>query len=306
MHVYLKVILFVGAATLLPLAVAHLITSWLQHRRRGFRSPLTGQLLRAPGEKLMKTIENLNLELDSYLAAFVLLPFIFVFLYVVQPQLFKDLSNTIIFAGSFFLTFSWLTWKIIGLLNVRHKCRLGLDGERAVGQELNQLMLKGCRVYHDFPAEGFNIDHIVIGPGGVFAVETKARAKPDKGRGNKDVRVKYDGKALIFPDWKETRPLVQAERQAKWLGRWISSAVGEKVDVKPVVALPGWYVHRTRRGGVIVINGKEVHFMAGQPFGNRLSEKLIQRIAHQVEQRCRDVGPVAFQYRENGQRDLPR
>jgi hypothetical protein len=26
---------------------------------------------------------------------------------------------------------------------------------------------------------GFNVDHILIGPGGVFAIETKTRTKPE-------------------------------------------------------------------------------------------------------------------------------
>lgn len=63
-------------------------------------------------------------------------------------------------------------------LNLRRSYQLGYEGEIAVGQELNQLMLDGYRVYHDFPGDKFNIDHIVVGPPGVFAVETKARSKP--------------------------------------------------------------------------------------------------------------------------------
>ncbi len=271
---------------------------WQRFKKRHRRSPLTHQLLRSPGEELSKKIEDVNTEIDSHLLVFSTLPLAVFISYLLLSPHSKTPRNPILDLAVILAPFLlWMLWKIVKLMGIRYKLRLGLDGERAVGQELNQLMLKGCRVYHDFPAEGFNIDHIVIGPKGVFAVETKARAKPDKGRGDKDARVEYDGKALNFPDWKETKPLLQAEHQAKWLGRWISSAVGEKVDVKPVIALPGWYVHRTGRGRVMVINGKEAHFMAGRPFGKGLSEKLIQRIAHQVEQRCRDVGPLAFQDR---------
>lgn len=46
--------------------------------------------------------------------------------------------------------------------------RLGLEAEIAVGQELNQLILIGYHVYHDFSAENFNIDQVVVGPGGAF------------------------------------------------------------------------------------------------------------------------------------------
>ena len=43
--------------------------------------------------------------------------------------------------------------------------QLGRDGERAVGQFLEQQLLsEGARVIHDIPADGFNLDHVVISP----------------------------------------------------------------------------------------------------------------------------------------------
>jgi len=43
-------------------------------------------------------------------------------------------------------------------------------------------MLDGYHVYHDFPAERFNIDHVVVGPAGAFAIETKAVQSLPRGR----------------------------------------------------------------------------------------------------------------------------
>ena len=37
-----------------------------------------------------------------------------------------------------------------------------VDAEVAIGQELDQLMRDGAAVFHDMPAERFNIDHVVI------------------------------------------------------------------------------------------------------------------------------------------------
>lgn len=163
----------------------------------------------------------------------------------------------------------------------------------AVGQELNQLLRLGCHVYHDFPAEKFNIDHIVIGPAGVYAVETKGRAKPDKGRGAEDAKVIYDGKALRYPDWTETKPIAQAKRQAQWLANWLQSAVGQSVSVHPALALPGWFIDRQGRD-MVVFNPKNSGFLA-TPRGTRvLSAEMIQRVAHQVEQRCRTVEPLSY------------
>jgi Nuclease-related domain len=50
----------------------------------------------------------------------------------------------------------------------------GADGERLVGGVLESLHGEGWRVLHDISFGGANIDHVAIGPGGVFTVETKS------------------------------------------------------------------------------------------------------------------------------------
>jgi hypothetical protein len=172
--------------------------------------------------------------------------------------------------------------------------RLALDGEMATGEELNQLMLGGWRVFHDVQADGFNIDHVVVGPAGVFAVETKTKAKARSRDGAKTATVIYDGDRLHFPGWRGRGPLEQAKRQAEWLRKWLTSAVGEPVDVTPVLALPGWFVERKGAGDVIVINPKERRLLVEHRTRRQLDAQRVQRIAHQLEQRCRDVVPLAY------------
>jgi len=165
----------------------------------------------------------------------------------------------------------------------------GYDGGVATGQELNRMMLRGYHVYHDFVAEKFNIDHIVVGPAGVFAVETKGRAKPVSGNGTADSKVVYDGKCLQFPKWIKVKPLEQAKNQAQWLERWLSSATGEKTQVRPVLALPGWFVDRTSSEGIPVINPKQFKGIAKPVNGKTLDARRIESIVHQIEQRCRNI-----------------
>ncbi len=184
--------------------------------------------------------------------------------------------------------------RIFKLLSERRNLRLGLDGELAVAEELNKLMFSGYHVYHDFPAEKFNIDHILIGPAGVFAVETKTRSKREALRGKSSAEVSYDGKQLIFPGgYYEVNALTQAKNQASWLGKWLSSAVGEKVNVEPIVTIPGWYLKRLTQEGIPVLNPKkeiEIHVISS---GRKkiLSDGMITRIVHQIDQRCRNIEP---------------
>lgn len=50
----------------------------------------------------------------------------------------------------------------------------GAEGERKVGEILEELYSAGWRVLHDVSLGRGNIDHVLVGPGGAFTVETKS------------------------------------------------------------------------------------------------------------------------------------
>ncbi|WP_321391365.1 nuclease-related domain-containing protein [uncultured Desulfuromusa sp.] len=274
---------------------------WLQkHKQKVEKSPITGHLLRSPGASLQSRIDDLSVDITAYIAVVSAFPLLTYSLYLPLNHVQKTTTTSVvILVGCVIVMLSWIGFKVYRLMTERNNCRLGLDAEMAVGQELNQLMVEGCRVYHDFPAENFNIDHIVVGPMGVFAVETKGRTKALKRKGKVDATVTYDGKLLQFPNSYETEPLLQAQRQADWLRVWLTSAVGDSVYTQPVLVLPGWYVVRKADRPIKVISGKEAYSLA-KPSGINLSAEMIQRIAHQVEQRCRDVEPIAYRQEKKG------
>lgn len=269
------------------------ITLWIRHQRKNRRNPLTTQMLRAPGESIAKRIEVLNEDVDLYFSFSTIVPLLCYSMYLSSKYVAKAQTSPSIFVviAVSFMGFFWV--RLNKAIRQRHNECLGLDCERAVGEELNQLLLDGCRVFHDFQADKFNIDHIVISENGVFAIETKGRAKPDRGRGQEDVKVVYDGQALQFPTWREHEPLEQAKRQAAWLSSWLTRAVGEHIAVKPALALPGWFVER-KKPDFLIFSGKNPQFITKIKTVTSLSPELIQRVAHQVEQQCRDVVPQAY------------
>jgi hypothetical protein len=54
----------------------------------------------------------------------------------------------------------------------------GAAGEEQVGATLEQLSTDGWRIVHDASFGRGNVDHILIGPGGVFTIETKSHPGP--------------------------------------------------------------------------------------------------------------------------------
>jgi len=275
-------------------SVTKILVSYYKLKKR--RSPFKDKFLRSPGEWLRGQLDDANTDLNVYLFSAFIAPLMFYSSILTQAYFSgKTLSLSLILisisgAAAFE---AYFVIRLVLIFNRRRKLRLGYEGELAVGQELNQLLRDGCYVYHDFPADQFNIDHVVVGPEGVYAVETKARQKPTTGSGRSDARVIYDGQKLHFPDWTETKPLEQAYNGAQWLSKWLNSAVGDPIYVQPVIALPGWFVERTSSNGVQVINPKQFRSILKSSKDKKLDEKLISRIVHQIDQRCRDVQPRA-------------
>jgi hypothetical protein len=188
--------------------------------RKKSRTPFTEKaLLRLSGHSLDRKIRDMNEELAVNL--FAMLFTAAAFGNIIIPGLiekreinFSNFGITFIGAGVMIIFF---IYKTASCLFIRQNLRLGYFGELVTAEELNKLMPEGNHVFHDFQADNFNIDHIVVGPAGVFAIETKARSKAVSGDNKKDAKAIYNGREIIFSNFNDTKYLDQAKRQAKWL-----------------------------------------------------------------------------------------
>ena len=125
------------------------------------------------------------------------------------------------------------TFAMIRYCRERQACRHKLDAELTVGREINLLLRDGFYVFHDVPEGSGNVDHVVVGLSGVFAVESVGRPVPDLGRGFIDAKVIYDGENLFFPpkNVRESEAVKQSRRQAIAMERWLGDALGWSVQV---------------------------------------------------------------------------
>lgn len=270
---------------LLPTGLFVWLALW-KRRMRGRRSPLTTEFQHLPGEQIRRQAEYLaEIAYDRLFLITSAGP-----IALVAWALWKtDLHNlrlgwpeaALLLVIS--LVATWGARSAVKLLETRRQYLHALAAERATAQELAPLIGKGCTIYHDVPAKDFNLDHVVIGADKVYVVETKSRQKP-AGPGNANARVKFDGQALHFPDWREIKMLGQARAEARWLSEHLYRKSGERVCVEPVVALPGWYVTCTSPAtDVHVINPKMNEFMANSG-GPRISEPQRRRIMTALEE----------------------
>lgn len=250
------------------------------------RSPLRDNLLRSPGQ----TIHDILLDKTLDFASDVWSLLFIVVLGLYFPFLTGWGFPTVVVWLIFGVLIIWILYRLRTRSGEIRNLRLGLDGELATAEELSQLMFHGYYVFHDLPGDHFNIDHVVIGPAGVFDIETKTRSKP-VGKGKQLAMVIFEDSQLKFPDYQESESIQQAKDQSKWLSEFLRKSVGKAVAVKPVLALPGWLVERRERDpSIMVINPKEA---VGYVTSNKvvLDDQTIQQIKYQVEQRVRTVEP---------------
>ena len=269
-----------------------------RQRRPDRRSPLTEGLLRPPGQTLRDRLVDTQWDVAAYMAVAMALPPVLYATFLQHRLSGKPTTSVtiVIYLLVGAATFGVVAYRVSRAIQSVRSQTLGLEAEMAAAEEINRLMQRGYSTFHDVPGgKDFNIDHVIVGPTGVYAVETKGRPKKARGAGRAGSTVRYDGKALQFPAWRETKPLQQSIANVQWLGTWLSKAVGEPVTVRPVVLLPGWWVERVGRGEVSVGNAKEIpQIVARGGQSAEIPENFRNRIVHQLDQRCRNVEPKAY------------
>lgn len=205
------------------------------------RSPLKDKPLRLPGQSLQKQLDDLigdKLEPQLFMAAFMigLAAMEWVRYFTQSPP--NPWLVTFV-AG---VACGYAGWVVRRNRVTLRSLRQGIEGERAVGQYLERLREQGYQVFHDVQGQNFNLDHVLIGPAGVFTIETKTWSKPVKG----DARVRFDGQTLQVGGHEPERDVMaQAAAQTQWLKSLLAESTGRSFDVRPVVLFPGWFVEAT-------------------------------------------------------------
>jgi hypothetical protein len=124
--------------------------------------------------------------------------------------------------------------------------RIGAAGEQSTADALTPLTAEGWRLLHDrrLPDGNANVDHIVVGPGGVWVIETKA----------------WRGRVVVGADRlrRNGTPADRVYEQVWRQARAVSEAAG--VEARPVLCLTAATVVVERDSSGRLVSGPvEVH-----------------------------------------------
>lgn len=279
--------------------------------RRPF--PTEEKLLREAGHSVRKKLSDLDRRLARQLLSFVMggvTPMMMLARHAHSRE--RDPVDTVLdqlILGLLVLVVALALGAVISYARSRRNLTLGLLGERIVAEHLEPLKATGHRVFHDLPAGDpptshktpYNIDHVVVGPAGVFAIETKTRRKGRARIGFMADEIIYDGRALAYPWGEDRHGLEQARRQAEWLAAYLQRELGRPVPVQPLLVFPGWSIIRkddAATNPVNVLSPRELLAAIDRSTGASghtgfavpaLDAAAIDLVARLLESRCRDV-----------------
>jgi hypothetical protein len=107
--------------------------------------------------------------------------------------------------------------------------RVGADGEEAVGPRLERLVKRGWHVLHSIPVgdRGSDIDHLLIGPGGLYTINTK----------NHPRKKIWVGEHAVLVEGQKTAYLRNSRYEADRVRKAMLRELGEELPVRPVLVL---------------------------------------------------------------------
>jgi len=148
----------------------------------------------------------------------------------------------------------------------------GAVGEQWTGRTLRELEPQGWRIFHDLKASYGNIDHVVVGPGGVFLLDSK------RWRGS--VTVEGDSAIVCRIEDPDLHSRFTSPAHVKGLAREVHEAIRAStratVWVTPVIVVWGDFAQ--------VVAGDTCTFVHGDALAQWLKDQPARIAPGRVEQ----------------------
>ena len=155
----------------------------------------------------------------------------------------------------------------------------GARGEEQIAFLLAGLP-SGWHVFHDFSLpQGVRADHVVVGPVGIFVIETKFWQG--------EVRLLENGQILVNGQKPSRPPLDQARRQGQLFSEWYERSNGQGITAFPILCFAGeTFAQESQKwDGVLVCNASRLVSLL-QGWQGHLSNETVERVVKLMEQKA--------------------
>lgn len=235
-------------------------------------------------QRFRDELEKLGREQSFYLVSALVFTVVFCVSYLLPPNsLFSNLPNwqliilltVCLFAAGFTL------FRLFHIVVARRKLNFVRDATMATGHALQKLTTNQNRTFHDVSCGAGTIDNVIVGLHGIYTVSVVAK-KP--GRKNK---VRLDGETLTFAPGNDSESVAQSGQKSAQLARELGKLVGHPVNIRSVIAVPGWEVDSQLSNHYLVVNERNLAMLSGwKDQADFLMNEDVEAIQRELTARC--------------------
>lgn len=172
--------------------------------------------------------------------------------------------------------------RLIRIVISWHNIKFVRDANIAIGHQLQRIASANGRVYHDVPTSAGIVDHVLIGQGGIYAINVVAK------RHLKKASAQLKENHLRFSNSKKTISIIDRIAATKRLQKEFRKITGRKLRVRSVIAVPGWDIRDQSGNDHLLVNERTLPMISGWKDSNdNLLNEDVSALQQDLTNRCR-------------------
>ncbi len=211
-------------------------------------------------QRFRDEIRVLSHRQSTYLGA----ALVFVVMYVAasafdSPPLFDGYPDwqLYLFLGALAAAALFAAHRLVATLLAWRQLRFLRDASIAVGHQLQWISSGHGRVFHDVPVADGVVDHVMVGPAGIYAVSVVARRTARSGE------VRLSGNEVQFRPTRKAHDISGIDAATGALAHELSKHIGQNVRVRSVIAVPGWDISAQTGSEHLLVNERNLPMLRG-------------------------------------------
>ena len=280
----------IGAAATLALicAVVFLMAarSWqFLNRLLSRQASFSDNVMSEAAQRFRDELHILSGKQASYLAA----ALVFIVIYAAAsmfrgPQLFTGYPTWQLYALFAALIAAGLlaAYRLLHTTLAHRQVRFLQDANIAIGHQLQLVAAEHGRAYHDVTTASGIVDHVLVGQSGIYAINVIAR------RHYRQATVRLEDNTLHISNSERSQSVVDIAAASKRLARDLRAITGSDVQVRSVVALPGWDIAQQSSEEHLLVNERTIAMIRGwKDQSDYLMNEDVTLIQDELTRRCR-------------------
>jgi hypothetical protein len=252
-------------------------------------------IMREAAQRFRDEFEALSRKQSTYLGAGLMFVFIFAVAHTFEAhQLFEGYPawQLYVVLATLFAAAAFALYRLLRTIQQWRQVRFLRDANIAVGHSLQRIAVGHGRVFHEITTAAGVVDHVLVGPGGIYAINVVAH----RAMRRESVQL-TDGELQFVPDGTSI-PITDIASKTTRLQQDFSDLLKNSVRVRSVIAVPGWDADVQPGDGHLVVNERTLPMLRGwKDEADYLMDEDVQALQQHLTKTCKR-SPIARRKRK--------